>query len=285
MLRPYLLVSAALLAVGPTRAEPRAHDRAPTAAQIARMNRAARVEPSVGPQASASQVYVYAEGALYHVYATPGRISDIVLEPGEALVGNGAVAAGDTARWIIGDTISGAGATERVHVMVKPTRPDLATNLIINTDRRTYHLELRATAAAYLSSVSWRYPAGALVALSGGPPSAASPASAPAATAAPSDAVDRLNFGYAIGGKRVAWRPTRVFDDGAQVFIDFPRAVAQDQLPPLFVRGVDGKTLELVNYRVRGGRMVVDRLFEAAELRMGTGKRQKVVRIKREARS
>ncbi|OYX74062.1 MAG: P-type conjugative transfer protein TrbG [Caulobacter sp. 32-67-35] len=283
MLRPYLLLSAALLAAGSTQAEPRGQDKAPTAAQIARVNRAARVEPSVGPQAGASQVYVYAEGALYQVYATPGRISDIVLEPGEALVGNGAVAAGDTARWIIGDTISGAGAGQRVHVMVKPTRPDLATNLIINTDRRTYHLELRATAAAYLSSVSWRYPAGELVALSGGQPSGGSPASAPAA--ATSDAVDRLYFGYAIGGKRAAWRPTRVFDDGAQVFIEFPRAVAQDQLPPLFVRGADGKTLELVNYRVRSGRMVVDRLFDIAELRMGTGKRQKVVRIKREARS
>ena len=27
-------------------------------------------------------------------------------------------------------------------ILVKPTRPDLSTNLVINTDRRTYHLEL-----------------------------------------------------------------------------------------------------------------------------------------------
>src|SRR3546814_18482128 len=36
---------------------------------------------------------------------------------------------------------------------------------IINTDRRTYHVELRATAAAYMASVSWTYPADELIAL------------------------------------------------------------------------------------------------------------------------
>src|SRR3546814_11181367 len=71
---------------------------------------------------------------------------------------SGPVAAGDTVRWIIGDTISGSGATARVHILVKPTRPDIATNLVINTDRRTYHLELRATPATYTASVSWTYP-------------------------------------------------------------------------------------------------------------------------------
>lgn len=282
MFRHTLLLCGALLMVtGAARAEPPAER--PAAARTDRLPRPARVAP-VTPEAGASQVYPYVEGSLYPVYATPGRISDIVLEPGESLVGNGAVAAGDTARWIIGDTISGAGATQRVHVMVKPTRPDLATNLIINTDRRTYHLELRATAAAYLSSVSWRYPAGQLVALSGALPFGAGPSVMPPAPAA-SDAVDRLNFDYTIRVRPVAWRPVRVFDDGAQVFIEFPRAITHDALPPLFVRGPGGKGLELVNYRVRGRRIIVDRLFEAAELRMGTGRRQKIVSIMRGAGS
>jgi hypothetical protein len=33
-------------------------------------------------------------------------------------------------------------ARARVHILVKPTRPDIRTNLVINTDRRTYHIEL-----------------------------------------------------------------------------------------------------------------------------------------------
>ncbi len=98
----------------------------------------------------------YAETGVYPVIATPGRITDIVLEPGEALVATGPIAAGDTARWVIGDTSSGVGETRRVHVLVKPTAADLATNLVINTDRRTYHLELRASSRTWQAQVSWR---------------------------------------------------------------------------------------------------------------------------------
>jgi type IV secretion system protein VirB9 len=72
-------------------------------------------------------------GALYQVYTAPGHVTDIALQEGERLVGAGPVAAGDTARWIIGDTTSGSGASTRVHILVKPTRSDLATNLVINT--------------------------------------------------------------------------------------------------------------------------------------------------------
>jgi type IV secretory pathway VirB9-like protein len=42
-------------------------------------------------------------------------------------------------------------------------------------------------------------------------------------------------------------------------------------MPPLFVVGPEGNTSELVNYRVRGNYMIVDRLFAAAELRFGAG--------------
>ena len=67
-------------------------------------------------------------------------------------------------RWIIGDTESGTGATKRVHILVKPTRPDLTSNLVINTDRRTYHLELRSAEKTYMASVSWSYPQDQLLA-------------------------------------------------------------------------------------------------------------------------
>ena len=104
-------------------------------------------------------------GALYQVYTAPGEITDIALQEGEQLVGSGPVAAGDTVRWIIGDTESGAGATKKVHILVKPTRPELMTNLVINTDRRTYLLELRSTEKTYMASVSWQYPEDQLIAL------------------------------------------------------------------------------------------------------------------------
>jgi type IV secretion system protein VirB9 len=139
----------------------------PTSPQvrIARANKAARLEPKDADYLNAIQVYPYSEGALYQVYAAPGEITDIALEPCEQLVGTGPVAAGDTVRWIIGDTESGSGATKRIHILIKPTRAKLTTNLVINTDRRTYHLELRATETTYMASVSWTYPQDQLIAL------------------------------------------------------------------------------------------------------------------------
>ena len=51
-------------------------------------------------------------------------------------------------------------------------------------------------------------------------------------------------------------------------------------MPPLFVIGPEGGG-ELVNYRVSERHIIVDRLFAAAELRLG-GERQQRVRIVRD---
>ena len=109
----------------------------------------ARVQPTRAGYINAIPVYPFSDGALYQVYAAPGEITDVALESSEQLVGSGPVAAGDTVRWAIGDTESGTGASKQVHILIKPTRPDLVTNLIINTDRRTYHLELRSAEKTY----------------------------------------------------------------------------------------------------------------------------------------
>jgi type IV secretion system protein VirB9 len=222
------------------------------------------------------QVYPFADGALYQVYAAPGQVTDIALQEGEQLVGSGPVAAGDTVRWIIGDTESGTANAKRVHILVKPTRPDVITNLVINTDRRTYHMELRSTERTYMASVSWIYPQDQLIALRR--------QNALADAAIPVEAnldVDNIRFRYAIEGDNPPWRPLHAFDDGKKVYIEFPRGIAQGEMPPLFIIGPAGKTSELVNYRVRGNHMVVDRLFAAAELRLGDAGSERRVRIVR----
>ena len=244
--------------------------------RVGAANAAARVQPVRDGFLNAIQQYPWTDGALYQVYTAPGQVTDIALQEGEQLVGPGPVAAGDTARWIIGDTVSGGGPTARVHILVKPTRPDLSTNLVINTSRRTYHLELRATASTYMASVSWTYPQDQLIALRSA--NAAAAASTPVATGLD---LATLNFRYRIEGDRVPWKPVRAFDDSAQVFIEFPAGISQGEMPPLFVTGAAGDA-ELVNYRVQGRYMVVDRLFAAAELRLGDRRSEQRVRIVRD---
>jgi type IV secretion system protein VirB9 len=177
---------------------------------------------------------------------------------------------------VIGDTVSGSGSSRRTHILVKPAASGLRTNLVITTDRRVYHLDLESGGRA-TTSIAWTYPRDQLLALERA--EAAKSAAEPVAAVA----VERLNVNYAIAGDSPPWRPVRAFDDGRQVFIEFPASIGSLEAPPLFVIGASDRP-ELVNYRMRGRYYVVDRLFGAAELRLGQ-KHQRVVRITRTDRA
>lgn len=239
--------------------------------RVAHANAEARVAPSREGYINAIQVWPYSDGALYQLYTSPGRVTVIALQQGEELV---TVSAGDTVRWIVGDTASGAGASLRVNILVKPTRIGLKTNLVITTNRRTYLLELSSTPQAWMASASWDYPKDRMLALQ--------KQAQQGQAAAPVDSglsLEQIKFRYAISGDSPPWKPLRAFDDGERVYIQFPAGIAQGELPPLFVIGSQGDG-QLVNYRFRSPYYVVDRLFGAAELRLGADKAA-VVRIER----
>ena len=239
--------------------------------RVSRANAEARIAPTREGYVNAIQVWPFTDGALYQVYAAVGRVTVIALQPGEELV---TVAAGDTVRWIVGDTSSGGGDALRVNVMVKPIRSGLKTNLVITTSRRTYLLELTSTEKTWMASVFWEYPKDKMLALQ----RQAQAASA----AAPIDSglsLEKIRFRYAVSGSNPPWKPLRAFDDGEKVYIQFPPGIAQGELPPLFVIGAQGDG-QLVNYRFRSPYYIVDRLFGAAELRLG-GDKGDVVRIER----
>lgn len=240
--------------------------------RIESANDAARVEPRKAGYFNAVQVFPYSPGALYQIYAAPGQITDIALEPGEQLIGSGPVAAGDTVRWVVGDTESGTADERRVHIMVKPTRPSIETNLVVNTDRRTYLIELRSREKPYMPSVSWFYPEDRAVRMRAFPPTPAIP-----------DAAQR-RYRYSIEGDNPPWRPVKAYDDGRKVYIEFSPGIVQGEMPPLFVLGPDGNP-ELVNYRAYQNVLIVDRLFAAAELRLGGEHQQKVRIVRTDGRS
>lgn len=239
--------------------------------RVSRANAEARIAPTREGYVNAIQVWPYTDGALYQVYAAPGRVTVLSLQPGEELV---TVAAGDTVRWIVGDTSSGAGTELRVNVLVKPTRSGLKTNLVVTTNRRTYLLELTSTEKAWMASVSWDYPKDRMLALQR--QSQAAQATAPVDTGL---SLEKIRFRYVVSGSNPPWKPLRAFDDGEKVYIQFPGGIAQGELPPLFVIGAQGDG-QLVNYRFRSPYYIVDRLFGAAELRLG-GDKGDVVRIER----
>jgi len=270
MKRPLLLSAciATLMLASPALAQPSPKD----AASISASNESATRGLSDASLVGALHEFAYERGALYAVQASPQRITDIALEPGETLL---SVSAGDTTRWIVGDAQSGIAGDIQSHILVKPNAANLATNLVIMTDRRVYHIDLKSTSGAAMASVAWRYPVEMTLPSSLPPPP---PPPAAASSAAPGFTPETLNLRYRIDGDKPDWRPLSAFDDGKQVYIEMPDNLIE--APPLSVIGDEG--LEAVNYRIRGKYYIVDRLFKKAELRLGSGWTQKKVVIIRQ---
>ena len=221
------------------------------------------------------------------------RACVIDLEPGEQLLGRAPII-GDAVRWRVGVAPSGPGGTAAI-VWVKPTDCDLATNLVLPTDRRVYHLALdsnpcggsAASRGRYVSRVRFTYPDDG--ARTGAVPSGAAPATAAALgddartlAGIPVDAL-RLNFSYDLRrDRRFPWTPARVFDDGGHTFIQLPREADAYAAPALFeLDDAGGKTL--LNYVVRDGFYVTDRTFRRAVLSVGQGKQEQRFEIENRA--
>ena len=207
---------------------------------------------------NATQYFAYEEGALYELHAASGFLSTIQLQPGEQLVN---IAAGDTARWTIGDVASG----DRTIILVKPTRPDLTTNLVITTDKRVYLVEASShDETAYNAIIAWTYPFEEVSRQIAVIEAENKKRDETVVTGVP---VDQLDFDYEIDGDKPGWRPVRAFDDGSKTYIEFPQDLGTIEAPPLFLTDDDGSG-QLVNYRVKQNYYVVDRLFDRAELRL-----------------
>lgn len=237
--------------------------------------------PTTARANGTATTYKFADGQLYIVYGGLERITSIDLEPGEEVTGP--IQAGDTVRWLVATVTSGSGAQAQTHIIVKPTDAGAVTNMMIATNKRTYMLDLRATQDWYMPSVRFTYPAEEWARMNAASQvqAHASDTVTPIAASSP----ESLHFEYRMSGRDYHWKPVQVFDDGLHTYIRMPANLASTDAPALFV--IDGGKPLLVNYRVKGtgdqasagATYIVDRLFDRAELRVGTSQ---VVTIRRQ---
>ena len=154
-------------------------------------------------------------------------------------------------------------------MVIKPSKPDLHTNLILTTNERTYFLDLESRPGdQYQNAIRWNYPQELIAATIN---KTAQMNHERQETALSGVDLDNLNYGYRVEteeGNTPSWLPREVFDDGNKTYINFPDALGTMQAPPLYIRTNDGQA-DLVNYRVKGHFYIVDRLFDRAELRLG----------------
>lgn len=219
--------------------------------------------------------FSYAPSQIYTVWCKEGYLTDVRLQPGEELQ---YIGGGDTIRWLVDKAVSGSGTNRQWHVYLKPLRGSIETNIIINTDRRSYQLFAKTDGAGYNPMVAWLYPQDQLDKLN-----KELERNATISRSLPNRgqvAPEALDFNYQVSTSSGAknWTPVSVYNDGQKTYLKMPAEMAYDEAPALFVK--DGRNgLMLVNYRIRKGVYIIDRLFQQAELRNG----KNTIKIQRSA--
>ena len=231
----------------------------------------AATNPFIGEQGYV--IYPYGE-VIPIITCRPMRMTDIALEPGESIMG---IHAGDTVRWTFDPSQSMKNGLAVSHIIVKPSQPGISTNLIINTDKRSYNLDFTATESEqYVRGAAFSYQTNDLTAIFRKSLYGDNPKKALEDELQGMNGVDLdgLYTRYTIIDKsRVDWRPDAVFDDGNKTYIRMPLRFSET---PAFYILLDKKET-LSNYRVKGRYFIVDRLFDRAYLKIGT-KRVAIVR-------
>ncbi len=212
------------------------------------------------------------------------QVCDVALQPGEQVNG---IQLGDAARWSVEPAISGAGPTETMHLIIKPLDVGLETSLAVHTNRRSYHMRLRSHRTEYMPLVAFTYPEDqqAKWDMAKLREQKAEQARQDNTIPQTGEYLGNLNFEYTVDGS-VAWKPTRVYNDGKKTIIEMPSAMSQTEAPTLLVVRKDGGLFSdaetvMVNYRVQSNRYIVDSVFDKAILVAGVGSSQDRVTITR----
>jgi P-type conjugative transfer protein TrbG len=239
-----------------------------------RRDRASGV-PRRGPNGS----IVFAFGASrVRIICAPLRVCDIALQPGESVTG---VHLGDPVRWSVEPAQTGTGTGRTLHALIKAHATNLDTNLVIYTDRRVYHLDLISRRKDHMPLVSFSYPEESRMAWQAYLNEKREEGS-DVAMELGRVSIEDIHTNYEISGDTPSWRPVAVYDNGEKTCIKMPQGLHTTEAPALLLQ--ERKKTRIVNYRVRDGCYVVDRLFDKAVLISGVGKEQQRVEIERTRR-
>ena len=250
-----------------------------TALAIARRwNSGAGIKPFAGPNGTVRFVFGAQQPSIVCAVL---QVCDVALQAGEQV---NSINLGDTARWTVEPAITGSGATEVQHLIIKPMDVGLETSLVVTTNRRSYHFRLRSHRTEYMPQVSFTYPEEAQAkwdAIQRREKQERTDNTLPAT----GEYLGDLSFDYELSGS-ASWKPVRVYNDGRKTIIEMPGTMQQTEAPTLLVVRKEGGLFTddetvLVNYRVQGNRYIVDTVFDRAILIAGVGSSQDRVTISR----
>ena len=210
------------------------------------------------------------------------QVCDMELQAGEQV---NSIHLGDTARWTVEPAITGSGAAEVQHLIIKPLDVGLETSLIVTTSRRTYHVSLRSHRSQFMPRIAFTYVEDA-AAKWDAIKTRDTREKQERTIAQTGEYLGDLSFAYVVTGS-APWKPVRVYNNGSKTIIQMPQAMAQTEAPTLLVVRRDGGLFSedetaMVNYRLQGDRYIVDTVFDKAILIAGAGRKQDKITITRE---
>lgn len=230
-------------------------------------------EPEIRSGAKAAKqnigtTFVYSEKDMYRIYCREGFLTTIYFNPDEEIT---FMAGGDTERWTVEEGITGSKDGNRTIVTLKPFMTGIKTNLIINTNKRTYNFFLHAANDWYNPMVTFRYPQDIML--------KNLKRKQQDAQLTPIN-LENLNYSYEWKKTKDPWCPMQVFDDGEKTFILLSKKADAYQLPVIFIRDEQTGKEAMVrgNYNPDTNNFIIDRLVNQVVLQYG---KKKVV-IKRD---
>lgn len=202
-----------------------------------------------------ANVYNYNKYKQFEINTKVGYVTDVQLRPGEVVQ---KIASGNTTQWQVDvDIIDGVQ-----HVYIKPMVSGIRTNMIINTDQRSYRFLVNSTDEMEYVVVFNFAELDREAQLK-------AEAEALAAQQARLDNLKRLqnthfNTNYKViktKNVKTAYVPKNIFDDGQKTYIEVSDLALRDNLPLVYSYDdwEKGK-LQLVNYRLKNNVIEIDKV-------------------------
>lgn len=208
-----------------------------------------------------ANIYEYNPTTQYEINTKPGYVTDIELRPGESVQ---KIATGNSSQFHVDvDTVA-----DTQHIYIKPIISDIQTNIIINTNSRSYRLIVNSSdTPEYI--VKWKYPkddyedilrhnAEELEKLQ------------KKAVLYQEKLEQKLNTDYVVKqNKNVVTRfvPISVCDDGTKTYIQLSESALKNNMPTVYYYDQwDKNKMQLVNYRLKGNIMEIDKVMDQLRL-------------------
>ena len=202
-----------------------------------------------------ANVYNYNKYKQFEINTKVGYVTDVQLRPGEVVQ---KIASGNTTQWQVDvDIIDGVQ-----HVYIKPMVSGIRTNMIINTDQRSYRFLVNSTDEMEYVVVFNFAELDREAQLK-------AEAEALAAQQARLDNLKRLqnthfNTNYKViktKNVKTTYVPKNIFDDGQKTYIEVSDLALRDNLPLVYSYDdwEKGK-LQLVNYRLKNNVIEIDKV-------------------------